>query len=51
MKGSIEAGQLADFVILNHDLMTVPDDQILATHPWATYLGGKEVFSANGSGF
>lgn len=50
-KGSIEPGKVADFVILNQDLMTVPDDQILATHPFATYLGGKEVFSREGGGF
>jgi hypothetical protein len=51
VKGSIEPGKLADFVILNQDLMTVPDDQILATHALATYLGGKEVFSRKDSGF
>lgn len=51
VKGSIEPGKLADFVILNQALMTVPDDQILATHALATYLGGKEVFSRKDSGF
>ena len=51
VKGSIEPGKLADFVILNQDLMTVPEDQILATHALATYLGGKEVFSRKDSGF
>lgn len=51
VKGSIEPGKLADFVILNQDLMTVPDDQILATRPLATYLGGKMVFSRMDSGF
>jgi len=50
-KGSVEPGKLADFVILNQDLMTVPDDKILATHPLATYLGGRKVFSAENSNF
>lgn len=50
VKGSIELGKLADFVILNQDIMTIPDDQILSTHPLATYLGGKEVYR-NGDGF
>lgn len=51
VKGSIEPGKLADFVILNQDLMTVPDDQILATHPLATYVGGKKVFAAKDGSF
>jgi predicted amidohydrolase YtcJ len=50
-KGSIEPGKLADFVILSQDLMTVPDDKILSTHPLATYVGGREVFSAENVNF
>jgi predicted amidohydrolase YtcJ len=46
IKGRIAPGMLADFVVLNQDLMTVPDEQILATRPVATYVGGKKVFSA-----
>ena len=48
IKGSIEPGKLADFVILSQDLMTVPDDRILETRPVATYVGGRKVFSATG---
>ncbi len=50
-KGQIASGMLADFVILNQHLLTVPDDKILATHPLATFVGGKKVYSAPGSRF
>ena len=49
IKGTIEPGKLADFVILSQDLMTVPDDRILETRPVATYVGGNRVFSAPGN--
>ena len=48
VKGSIEPGKLADFVILSADFMTIPEDQILQLHPMATYVGGRKVFSASG---
>ena len=46
LKGSIESGKLADFVILSADFMTIPEDEILHLRPMATYVGGREVFSA-----
>ncbi len=46
VKGSIEPGKLADFVVLSADFMTIPEDEILQLHPMATYVGGRKVYSA-----
>ena len=51
IKGSIEAGKLADFVVLSQDIMTVPEEQIRSITPLATYLGGKKAYSSVNSGF
>ncbi len=50
VKGSIEAGKLADFLVLSQDLLAMPEDEIRSIHPLATYVGGREVFS-DGHGF
>jgi predicted amidohydrolase YtcJ len=50
VKGSIEPGKLADFLILTADLLTVPEEQIRSLAPAATYIGGRKVFEATGSG-
>ena len=44
-KGSIEAGKLADFVVLAEDLLTVPDKRIEQMKVVMTVVGGKTVFS------
>jgi hypothetical protein len=44
--GSLEAGKRADFAILDHDLLTCPEDEIKATRALATYLDGKRVYAA-----
>ena len=42
--GSLEPGKQADFVVIDRDLLTCPDDQIKSTRVLATYLDGKRVF-------
>ncbi|MDH5398629.1 MAG: amidohydrolase [Cyclobacteriaceae bacterium] len=44
IKGSIEAGKLADFTVFNKNIMEVPEDQLLQTEVVMTILGGKVVF-------
>jgi predicted amidohydrolase YtcJ len=44
--GTLEAGKLADFIILDRDLLTCPLDEFRAARPVATYLGGKLVYEA-----
>jgi predicted amidohydrolase YtcJ len=45
-KGSITPGKAADFLILNKDIMTVPEKEILTALPRMTFLGGELVFEA-----
>ena len=42
--GSLAPGKLADFVILDRDIMTVAERDILGTTVVATYIGGKPVY-------
>jgi hypothetical protein len=44
--GSLEPGKLADFVVLDRDYMTVPEDQIKEISPLMTVVGGKPVYEA-----
>jgi predicted amidohydrolase YtcJ len=43
--GSIEPKKLADFVVLNRDYMTVPEDEIGRLDPELTVVGGEIVYS------
>ena len=43
-KGRLEAGFLADFVVLDRDLMTAKPEEILKTQVLKTVVGGKTVF-------
>jgi predicted amidohydrolase YtcJ len=47
IKGSIEAGKLADFTIYNQDLMIVDEDDILKTEIVMTVFDGAVVYSKN----
>jgi hypothetical protein len=42
--GSLEKGKLADFAVLDRDLLTCPDTEIATTKVLRTYVGGKMVF-------
>lgn len=43
-KGSLEKGKLADFVILDADLMKEAPEKLLQVKVWKTYLGGEKVY-------
>ncbi len=45
-KGSLVTGKLADITVLSRDILTVPEDQIAATHVVYTIVGGKVVYAA-----
>ncbi len=42
--GSIEAGKLADFVVLSRDIMTVVPADLPGTQVRRTFIGGRQVF-------
>ena len=42
--GSIEAGKKADFIILDKDLVQVPESEVLGTKVVRTYSGGRKVY-------
>ena len=44
LKGSIEPGKLADFVVTNMDLMSATREDILKTKPLVVYSSGLKVF-------
>ncbi len=42
--GSIEVGKKADFVIINKDLMKVPEAELLEVKVFTTFVGGERVY-------
>jgi predicted amidohydrolase YtcJ len=43
-KGSLEPGKLADFVVLDRDILSCPVDEVKDIKVEATYLGGARVY-------
>ncbi|EQB03939.1 hypothetical protein L286_11290 [Sphingobium sp. HDIP04] len=46
VRGSIEPGKLADFAVIDTDLLTVPVAKIRDAAAVSTYVGGRQVFAA-----
>jgi hypothetical protein len=47
-KGSLEKGKLADFIVLDRDILTCPLDEVKDIQVERTYLGGKLIYSKPG---
>jgi predicted amidohydrolase YtcJ len=47
-KGSLEPGKLADFIVLDRDILTCPVEQVKDIQVEATYLGGARVYARAG---
>ena len=45
-KGSLEAGKLADFIVLDRDILTCPVDEVKDAQVRETWLGGRQVYKA-----
>lgn len=45
-KGSITVGKLADFIVLEKDIMKIEPKEVLTTKIAHTFVGGKEVYAA-----
>ena len=45
-KGSLEPGKLADFIVLDRDILTCPVEEVSAITVRETWLGGRQVYKA-----
>jgi predicted amidohydrolase YtcJ len=50
IKGSIEPGKFADFVVIDKDYLTVPVDEIKSIEPVRTVVGGAVVYDTGALG-
>jgi predicted amidohydrolase YtcJ len=48
-KGSLERGKLADFIVLDRDILTCPVDQVKDIKVESTYLNGTRVYPRTGT--
>ena len=44
-KGSLESGKLADFIVVDRNILTCPTDEVKDTVVEQTWLGGRQVYS------
>jgi predicted amidohydrolase YtcJ len=44
VRGTLEPGKYADFVVLDRDILTVPAAEILKTRVKMHFIGGRAVF-------
>jgi len=46
-KGSLEAGKLADFIVIDRDIFTAPVDELKDVRVLNTWIGGQEMYRSN----
>ncbi|HEY0065765.1 MAG TPA: amidohydrolase [Flavisolibacter sp.] len=48
-KGSLEAGKFADFIMLDQDLLSAPEDRLLGISVLQTWINGEKVYEKKGA--
>ena len=46
IKGSLQAGKLADVTVFSKDILTIPEDQIPSTQVLYTIVGGRVEYTS-----
>jgi adenine deaminase len=46
-KGSLEVGKLADFIVVDRDVLSVPSEQLKDVHVLETFVGGKMIYQGS----